>query len=184
MWLEPWKGSIEQGVLVETPNWNVGDFTVPIGLVLSNACDIANDKCGYLILLGLAEASFVLTSSKEYLSLSPEKSSKKTKKAIKDYFQKFIHNKDIRRYYFIGALDEIGIPDLVVDFQLLNSVPYDPNKEKLGLVPVARLKSPFKEQLIVHFSAYTSRIPSDRVVSEAESTIISRLTGSDMWLEE
>ena len=176
MWLEPWDGPIDQGVLVETPNWKVGDSNIPLAIVLSNACDIANDKCGYIILLGLAEASFVLTSSKEYLSFSPDKPSKGQRKSITKYFQGFIHNKDIRRYFFIGALEEIGIPDLVVDFQLLNSVP---NIKESRLIPIARLKTPFKEQLIVHFSSYTSRIPSDRVASDIESTIISRLTTSN-----
>lgn len=176
MWLENWNGAIAQGVIVECAEWKVGDSDIPLGVVLSNDCDLEHDKCGYIILLGLVDASLVITSSKEYLAMSPEKPSKKQEKAIHDYFASFIHNKDIRRYYFIGDEPEIGTPSMVIDFQLIKSIPFI---EASTLNPIARIRSPFKEQMIVHFAGYTSRIPSDRVSTETEHDIINSLTKSD-----
>lgn len=180
MWLEVWNGNIVQGAIVECPEWKVGDAQIPLGVVLSNECDLEHDKCGYVMLLGLVDASLVITSSKEYLAISPEESQKKRtnkqEKAINEYLASFIHNKDIRRYYFIGSEPEIGTPSMVIDFQLIKSIPFI---EAATLHPIARIRSPFKEQMIVHFAGYTSRIPSDRVPQETELNIINSLLKQD-----
>lgn len=182
MWLEPYEGNICQGAIVDCPDWRFGDVEIPLAVVLSNECDLTNDKCGYLILMGLIEADLVLKSAKEFKAILPENFtgnygdlSKKQKDAITRYFEGFIHNKDIRRYFFLGG-KALELPDLVADFQLLRSIPYGSIHD---LKPIGKIKTPFKEQLIVHFAGYTSRIPSDRVTNEAKQEIINSLIHSD-----
>ncbi|MDE6695811.1 MAG: hypothetical protein K2K25_02930 [Muribaculaceae bacterium] len=182
MWLEPYEDTICQGAIVDYPDWEFGDVKIPLAVVLSNECDLTNDKCGYLILMGLLEADFVLKSSKEYQAILPENFTgnfanltKKQKEAITKYFEGFIHNKDIRRYFFLGG-DALGLPNLVVDFQLLKSIPYANIPE---LKPIGKVKSPFKEQMIVHFASYTSRIPTERVSEDIKLGLLNSLISSD-----
>jgi hypothetical protein len=59
-----------------------------------------------------------------------------------------------------------------VDFQFVLSIPIV-EIEKLN--KIAQLSSPFVEQMIVHFSSYTSRIAVDRCETPQKDEIISKL---------
>lgn len=175
-WIEVTEGIITQGSIVEGVDWGFGNNNPPLSIVLSNACDLENGKCSYLIVLALVEASSTLRESREFISLVKDANtdgamSKKQWKSLVNFFEGYIHNKNVCRYYFMD-LELIEAPLMLADFQLIQSIPYE---KVVDLKKVAQLKSPFKEQMIVHFSAYTSRIPSDRVTKEKSDNYIDDL---------
>lgn len=163
-------GTIDQGAIVEGVKWErlSEGIECPLSIVLSNACDIEHDKCAYLMVLGLLDAKDVLTSTIEYQKIK-ESNTKNIVKSAKNYLEKYIHNKEISRYFFIDPSQIIECDPLVVDFQLIMSIPFSHINE---INPVAQLDSPLKELFITRYSAYTCRIPSPRLNEERCQTII------------
>ena len=75
----------------------------------------------------------------------------------------FIHNAGIERYFLVEAEGALGLNPLFADFQHLVSIPI----ETARAFPVrAALASPYREKLIMHFSAYSARIGVDRMGEE------------------
>lgn len=175
-WVEESIGKITQGSIIEGVDWGF-DEAPPLSIVLSNACDIENEKCSFLIVSGLVPAIETLHLSKEFCNLveksdANKRLSNKGWDALCKFLKDYIHNKNICRYYFFNPEPIIECDPLLADFQMIKSVP---PKDIIRLQNVGKLASPFIEQLIVHFTSYSARIPSDRVISSEEQTLLLKL---------
>ena len=167
-------GEITTGTIVHNIPWSQDGVNIP-GIVLSNACDLEHDKAGYIIIAGLVEAKTTLLDSNEYknLNITPRAElSSKDKVKLKRFYEDYIYNKGITRYYLIypNKALEASMPAMLVDFQHLTSIP---SNESNRLRILAELKSPFREEMMQHFTSYTSRVPVPR---EESSVIFPLLT--------
>lgn len=173
MWVEDEHG-LTQGAIVDGIDWGLEDN--PLGMVLSNACDLEHGKSSFLIVAAIIPAKDTITSTKEYLAKVPKETASLTKKqkdALKELLGKYIHNKDICRYYFFDTEPVFDLGLALVDFQRITSVEW----ETAGnLEVIAQLRHPFVEQMMMRFVAYTSRIPSDRVSEETETSYLEELS--------
>ena len=171
-------GILTTGTIVSSIPWGQGEPEQP-GIVLSNACDIEHNKAGYVIIAGLVDAKETLKDSKEYanLNITPgSELSKGKKKSLKNFFEDYLFNKGITRYYMVYPSKELEpyMPAMMVDFQHLISIPVnDINR----LTLVAELRSPYREEMMHHFTAYTARVPVPR---EEVSDILPMLTDLDI----
>ncbi len=176
MWIEEPVDEITQGSIVDGVDW--GFEYNPLSIVFSNACDLSHDKSSFLIVAALVSAADVLSSSKEFKSLTGSASedkglTNKQWKSLSDMLKSYIHNKNICRYYFFDPQPVIECGLLLVDFQLIKSIPItDINR----LDYIGQMKSPFTEQMMMRFTSYTSRIPSDRVNESLENRYIEELS--------
>jgi hypothetical protein len=157
-------GDITQGSVVSGVNWGYEDDAQSLSIVLSNACNIEHGKADFLIVAELVDAKETITSSLEYKNLLPENGASPTKnqsKGIRSLLERYIHNKAINRYYFIepGDLFKSVLPPLLVDFQHIQSIPMA-SLEKLDVI--CNLPTPYREQMMLQFSGFTSRVPVDR----------------------
>jgi hypothetical protein len=168
---------IKQGMIVDRIPWPL-EGPKPLGIVLSNPCDLEHNKASYLIVAALIPAKETIQLTNEFINRiqnpSPENHaiSKKKWDSISDLLESYIHNKNIVRYYFIDARPIIESPLFFVDFQLIISIPIDNANH---LEKIAQLPSPFVEQMIMHFSSYTSRIGSDRLENDQVEEILTLL---------
>jgi hypothetical protein len=174
--LEP-SEQIKQGMIVDQIPWSFAG-PGPLGIVLSNPCDLEHDKASYLLIAALIPAKETLQQTKEFQNkiqgVGEDHLLKGNKqwKGLTELIGNFIHNKNIVRYYFIDPRPIIEDPLFLVDFQLVLSIPLS---ESGMLNKVAQLSSPFVEQMIVHFASYTSRIASDRVADSQAEEIIAKI---------
>lgn len=176
IWITEPKKNITQGSIVDGVDWGLGDAN-PLSIVLSNACDLSHSKSSYLIVAALVPAVEVLSHSKEFLNNTQgadgdRRISSKQWKALSEMLKSYIHNKNICRYYFFDPQPIIDCDLLLVDFQLIKSIPINSCK----LTNEGQMKSPFTEQMMMRFTSYTARIPSDRVDDELEKTYIEKLS--------
>lgn len=165
--------TITQGTIIDGINWgNEDDF---LGIVLSNACDFENNKLGYIIVAALIPAKETLQETKEYKNYFKDNKSLnvKGKKGLSNFLEGFIHNKNVGRYYFIDPEPIFEGEPLLVDFQRVLSVPF---AEDNNFEIFAQLKHPFIEQMMMHFTSYTARIPSDRVSEDKKNEYLSFLS--------
>ncbi|RHU24313.1 MULTISPECIES: hypothetical protein [Parabacteroides] len=173
-WLKNPEKEITQGSIIDGIEWGMGDD--PLSIVLSNPCDLEHGKASFLIVAALLPANETISMSKEFLSRINDVESfelpRKRWTSLSNYLLDIIHNKVIIRYFFIDPSDVIDSPSLLVDFQLVRSVPISRKKD---LKYIAQLPDPFKEQMIMHFAAYTSRIAVNRVDNFRESQLILEL---------
>lgn len=176
IWITEPVGKITQGTIIDGVNWVISG--IPLSIVLSNACDLSHDKSSFLIVAALVPALEVLSESKEFLNYVKDATDDKelTKRqwnSLSEMLKSYIHNKNICRYYFFDPQPIIDCGLLLVDFQLIQSVPIE-NIDKFE--NVGQMKSPFTEQMMMRFTSYTSRIPSDRVSDELEEKYIKELS--------
>lgn len=176
MWITKPREEITQGSIIDCVDWGFGNSN-PLSIVLSNACDLSHGKSSFLIVAALVSAAGVLSESSEFKSYTGNATedkglTRKQWKALSDMLKSYIHNKNICRYYFFDPRPVIECDLLFVDFQLIQSVPIENvrNYECIG-----QMKSPFTEQMMMRFTSYTARIPSDRVSDDLESIYISEL---------
>jgi hypothetical protein len=168
---------IKQGMIVDQIPWFF-DGPKPLGIVLSNPCDLEHDKASYLLVAALIPAKETLQLTKEFQNkiqgVGEDYLLKGNKqwKGLTELIENFIHNKNIVRYYFIDPRPIIKAPLFFVDFQLILSIPIS---ESAVLDKVAQLSSPFVEQMIIHFASYTSRIASERVDNSQAGEIITKI---------
>ncbi len=166
---------ITQGSIVDGVKWGLGDVE-PLGIVLSNPCDLEHGKASFFIVAALLAADETIKISKEYKDKTVSANSNnglssKAWTSFRKYLTEFIHNKNIVRYYFIDTADGIiDAPPLFVDFQLIKSIPIDTPIDN-----VAQLPAPYVQQMIMHFVAYTSRIGVDRVDEFQEMKLVNEL---------
>lgn len=169
---------ITQGSIVDGVDWGE-DKNDTLGIVISNACDFEHDNIGFVVTLPLLPASAVIQGSKEFQSQLKNVAegsnvlSKGASKSIINILEKYIYNKAITRYYLIDPKPLLEAPCLMADFQQMVSTPISKID---SLIPIAKLKSPFIEQMMVQFASYTSRIPSDRVEEDHKTALIKELT--------
>jgi hypothetical protein len=168
---------IKQGMIIDQIPWPF-DGLKPLGIILSNPCDLEHDKASYLVIAALIPARETLQLSKEFknkiqgVGEDYQLKGNKQWKGLTELIENFIHNKNIVRYYFIDPRPIIEAPLFFVDFQLILSIPI---YKSTALDKVAQLSSPFVEQMIIHFASYTSRIASDRVDNSQAEEIITKI---------
>lgn len=160
---------ITQGSIVDGVDFGFEEDN-PLGIVLSNACDFVNDKMGYVIVACLVPAKGVLLESKEFKNrikgIGEDKKLSKTKwEKLKPFFDDYIYNKGVARYYFIDPNPVLEAPFWFVDFQHLVSIKYTNIN---NMENIAQLNSPYREQMMVQFASYTARIPIDRIADTTE----------------
>lgn len=153
--------SISQGSIVDGVDWGLD--VNPLGIVLSNECDIRNGKLSYVVLAALIPARATIIDSEEFknktMGIEDKVVSNKRFVPIKNFLDGYIYNKGVTRYYFIDPKDAIEAPYLFVDFQHLISMPIETAQT---FVVVAKLPSPYVEQMMVQFASYIARIPTER----------------------
>lgn len=173
---------LTQGSLVANVNWGIDD-EVPIGIVLSNPCDLEHDKADYVLVAGIRDAA-VIRESREYRNkingaTSPMSQSKA--REIGKFLAGFIHNSNIGRYFFMDATSvEIGLPYLIVDLQRITTV----RIQNHPLEVIAQLPSPYSEKLIMHYSSYVSRIGVDRITPAELASACRYLSGAIAFAED
>lgn len=169
-WVDDYSEKLVQGSILDGIDWDGDDL---LSIVISNACDIENGKISFLMIAALQPAHEVLTNTREYENLRTGNINRKKQEKIKAYFEDFIHNKKICRYYFFDPMPAIDMEPMVVDFQHIKSVLLD---DIIHLEVIGRLKSPFIEQMMMRFVSYTARIPSDRADDIQVSRYIKEFT--------
>lgn len=178
IWISEFKGQITQGTIVDGVDWGLGDEN-PLGILISNACDLEHDHSGFLMVAALEVAADVLGSSKEFQSIVKDSTDGQLKKkqydALIRFLSGYIHNKNICRHFFFDPRPVIDLDSLVVDFQHLKSLNLDSID---GLEPIGQLNHPFVEQMMMRFTSYVARIPVDRPTEEDEKKYIQELAGS------
>ena len=158
------KNQITQGTIVDNVPWNLNHN--PLGVILTNACDIQWDKANFLHIACLLPAKDILQNSNEFeqitSSADEDNNLSKTKtKSLDKFFSDFIYNRNIVRFFYIDPKPVLeSLPHFLLDFQNLITIPF---KEEERLNPIAQLPSPHREKMILHFSSYVSRVAVDRV---------------------
>ena len=174
-------GELDQGAAVAGVSWTV-DPAPGLGVVLTNRCDFANGKVGYLMVAGMLRAKDIIQGSSEFLQLvegvgGAEQLSKAKSEKLSRFLESKIFNKDIGRYFLLEAGD-LGLQTMLVDFQLLTSIPFD--TEAATPKVVGRITSPDREHLVTRFAAYSMRIGVDRLAGSALESVKDDLTSP--WL--
>jgi len=174
-WLVPEEESkITQGTILDNIPWGLDPS--PLGVVLSNPCDLEWGKASYILIASLVPARETIQLTKEFQQqvqnlkekvVSPNKWDKLSK-----FFKPFINNQNITRYFFVDPTKVFDAPLFFVDFQHLFTLPFSKVTE---LEVIAKLPSPHREKMIVHFSSYISRIGVDREDQEETKIFINHL---------
>lgn len=167
-------GRLDQGVVLDGIPWGIEG--PPLGIVLTSTCDLEWGKADFLTFAALKPAKAILQASKEFRGkLQGANGNELTRPAWNSLVQRlqgFIHNADIARYFFLEAGEALGLQPPFADFQHLISVPV----ERARAFPVrATLASPYREKLIMHFSAYSARIGVDRLGDAHAETLAALL---------
>ena len=174
-WIEEPYQEITQGAIVDGVDWGQGEQN-PLSIVLSNACDLENNKAEYLIVAALLPAAETLSKSKEYKSHVANADdytlSKKGWSSFVDFLGKYIHNTQVCRYFFFDPNPIIDTCLLVVDFQLVKSIDLSQNLEYIG-----QMKQIFTMQMMSRFVSYTGRVPVDRPDAIKINAYIQELAG-------
>ena len=152
---------LTQGAVLDDVPWNL--CPKPYSIVLTNPCDVENGKASFIIVAAMLSARDTIRASSEFRNRTdPATDHTLTRKqwdSLRVFLTSYVHNTDIRRYFFIDA-QCLDVDPLVVDYQLLMSMSW-PQAQKCRLL--ARLPSPYVEQMIMHFASYASRIGADRI---------------------
>jgi hypothetical protein len=149
----------------------------PLGIALTNTCDLEYDKADFLILAAVKPAKEIIQGSKEFRNkldgADGDVLKRKPWVSLTELLADFIHNASVRRYFFLDGRDALGLDPLFADFQHLISVPI---ARARSLPKMAILASPDREKLVVHFAAYSSRIGVDRVSTANVAALTALLT--------
>lgn len=162
---------VDQGAVVTGIPWTVSP-SPGLGIVLTNRCDFLNGKVGYLIAAGMVPAKDVLQGSSEFQQIVGEAESdvplsgKKWEK-LQRFLDPKIFNQHIGRYFLLEASD-LSLGPMLVDFQLLTSVPFG---EDCAATVVGRVDSPDREHLVTRFAAYSMRIGVSRLAGNALDSV-------------
>lgn len=177
IWISENDGKITQGTIVDGIDWGLGEDN-PLGIVISNACDLEHDHSGFLMVAALECAKDVLGSSKEFQSIIAGSENGQLKKkqwdALTKFLKGYIHNKNICRHFFFDPRPVIDLDCLVVDFQHVRSLDLE-SMDKLE--PIGQMDHPFIEQMMMRFTSYVARIPVDRPDDAKEDEYIKELVG-------
>lgn len=175
IWITNSEAEITQGTIVDGVDWGLGDCN-PLSIVISNACDLEHDHSGFLMVAALERACDVLQSSREFKSLVKDAKdhflSKKQMDALNRFLLGYINNKSICRHFFFDPKPVIDMDSVVVDFQHVKSLDVEKISE---LEPLAQMKHPFVEQMMMRFTSYVARIPVDRPQTDEEQHYLQEL---------
>ena len=148
---------LTQGIVLDEVQWQEPGPSPPLGIVLTNVCDIENQKAESILCAALVPAGPVLQATSEFrdlvmgadgslLSSSKWRSLAKTLEGV-------VRNQRIGRYYFI---DGTAVADyFLADFQKLISLSLS---TALRAPSIAFLEVPDREHLVSRFAAYTTRV--------------------------
>lgn len=166
---------ITQGTVIDNVPWSLDP--APLGIVLSNPCDLEWGKASFLLVASLISAQDILQLSKEFKSKINTANIRKelTKsnwESLNNMIESYVHNKNVTRYFFINPKNVIDAPLLFVDFQNLITIPIENN---IYLTIEAQLPSPHTEKMMIHFSSYISRIGVDRINEESTKVFIQEI---------
>lgn len=149
--LQPASGEIGQGSVLDGVPWSLE--APPLGIALTNTCDLEHDKADFLILAALKPAKAIIQQSKDFKSrldgAEGDVLRRKAWDSLADLLADFIHNASVRRYYFLDGRSALDLDPLFVDFQHLISVPIS---QARSLPQMAALTSPAGRS-----SSFTSR---------------------------
>jgi hypothetical protein len=150
-----------QGSVLDDLPWDRSDK--PLGIVLTNPCDLQWEKAAYVVVAALLPARDVIHASNDVRAITDnadeQQALSKTKWAtLEKRLEKYVYNADITRFFLITA-EVLELPPLLIDFQDVLSVPFDEVPKSV----LAVLPSPYREKMIVHYASYVSRIAVDRV---------------------
>jgi hypothetical protein len=164
---------LTQGSVLDEVPWGLDPN--PLGIVLTNPCDLTWEKASFLLLAALKPAREIIQSSREFKervqSAQDNELSGNKWERLERHLSEFALNAGIRRWFLVEA-DVLELEPLFVDFQHLIAVPF----EKLSSPRiVAVLPSPDREKMIVHFAGYTSRIGVDDPDEENMRRIVAAL---------
>lgn len=171
-WIEKPHQFITQGAIVDGVDWGHG-IDNPLSIVISNACDIENNKAEYLIVAALLPAASILCESKEIFGITGGKHdnfSNRQKKSIIDTISKYINNTQVCRYFFFDPNPIIDTELLLVDFQMVKSINIHDELDYIG-----QMKNIYTMQMISRFVSYTGRVPVDRPNEEKVNEYIKML---------
>lgn len=113
-------------------------------IVLTPSCDFAHNKAEHILLASAAG----LSEHKDFIKYQ----SNKTKYA--DNLKRLIKSTRNERYYFLPKIQMIGMPDLVIDLQVLTSFPTDGFS---GYSKIAKLDDPYAQDLQAMFTRSQNR---------------------------
>lgn len=175
LWLEESSIELTQGSIIDGVDWGMGEAN-PLSIVITNACDFAHEKCSFINVLALESAKDVLQATREFKGYIQNANAvsgltNKQWNSLSHYLESVIYNQNIIRYYFFDTQPVIDLGLVVADFQQVKSIPNEQGMYEI----IGKMRSPFIEQLIMHYASYVSRIPSDRVDDEQRDGYINEL---------
>lgn len=170
-------GQIDQGDIlypVRIKNWLpwwINNNNLPI-VILTPPCDIAQDKVDFhrftvlqpfpLFFLNICREVF----GGETIDLSDI--SKKKESKIRNKLERAIRNA-WPRYHFLPGAEGIFKTNRIIDFEIVISAPIKTFSPDLR---IARLNSPYKEELIHRYSHHTMRIGTENIPAATIKHII------------
>ena len=169
-------GHIDQGDIlypVRIKNhlpWWIDDGDHPI-VILTPTCDIAQDKVDYHRVTILQPFPlFFLNLCFEILGdeLDLSNLSKNHKDKIANKLDRAVRNAWPRYHFF--PKEDVFKTDRIIDFEVIVSIPIDVFSSSHR---IARLASPYKEELIHRYSHHTMRIGTEDIPKETVNKIIN-----------
>ncbi len=152
--------------------WWIDDKEHPI-VILTPTCDIARDKVEHHRFTVLQPLPlFFLTLCQEVFGKDPivlPNISQTRKNKIKSKLDRAIKN-SWPRYHFLPTAKGVFKTNRIIDFEVVVSVPINTFSTKLR---IARLKSPYKEELIHRYSHHTMRIGTEDLAKDNIDQIIT-----------
>jgi len=152
-------------------------------IVLNPTCDFTNNKADNIIVSYLVPAKLILSINNQWQSFlddlktemkeGKENLSHKKYDSVENIIGRLVDNDEPRRYFFLGSLSSVDLPELFADFQQVASFPIEAAKTLAK--PIAKINSPWREQLSTHFSGYMMRIGVDRYAGEARAKLLDTL---------
>ncbi len=168
-------GQIDQGDILYPVRikshipWWIDDSDHPV-VILTPTCDIAQEKVDYHRITILQPFPlFFLSLCHEILGEEIDLAdlSKGNIDKIKNKLERAIRNA-WPRYHFLPKEDVFTV-DRIIDFEVVASPPIEIFSPDLR---IARLMSPYKEELIHRYSHHTMRIGTDDIPKETVNKII------------
>src|SRR2546428_4922426 len=121
--LLPSTGAIDQGSVLDGVPWGLD--SPPLGIALTNTCDLEHDKADFLILAALKPAKAIIQASKEFRNkLDGAQGNALKRKAwdsLGELLEDFVHNSSVRRYYFLDGRSALDLDPLFARFEHLIS---------------------------------------------------------------
>lgn len=170
-------GKIDQGDIIypvkvnDWLTWWSDDKDYPI-IILTPTCDIAQQKADHhrFAILEPFPLFFLQLYRQIVGKVSAELSeiTSKQKQRLEDKLRKAIRN-SWPRYHFLENDGHIIKTDRIVDFEVIVSAPIDSFTQDFR---IARLKSPYKEELIHRYSHHSMRIGTEDIPKDKINEII------------